>query len=332
MNFLRAFFVSLGLLGALAVAAAPAAPRPVERIAANGRAYLRVSDWARTHELSSSWLVPGKTLQLAGGGNRLWLTLDSPGIRFNDIRLYLSLPVAGRDGALYLAELDAARALEPLLNPPRLPVGRKVRTICLDPGHGGRDSGNQEAGRQEKQFTLLLAKELRTQLAQRGFKVVMTRGTDTYVDLPERPKAAARAHADLFVSLHFNAVATGKGAVRGAETYCLTPAGASSTNARGVGAETGGYPGNRFNAQNVWLACKIQSALLDTLKTDDRGVRRARFAVLRDATMPAVLVEAGFMSHPAEGQKIFSTAYRQQMARAIADGIVAYKKTVERPG
>lgn len=304
----------------------------MERIAVNGRAYLRVADWGRHHGLTASWLVPDKTLELAGGGNRLWLTLNSPEIRFNGIRLYLSLPVAGRDGALYLAELDAAMALEPLLNPPRLPAGRKVRTICLDPGHGGRDSGNRESGRLEKQFTLLLAKELRTQLAQRGFKVVMTRSTDTYVDLPERPKVADRAHADLFVSLHFNAVATGKGAVRGTETYCLTPAGASSTNARGEGAERGGYPGNRFNAQNVWLACKIQSALLATLKTDDRGVRRARFAVLRDATMPAVLVEGGFMSHPTEGQKIFSTAYRQQMARAIADGIVAYKKTVERPG
>jgi N-acetylmuramoyl-L-alanine amidase len=113
--------------------------------------------------------------------------------------------------------------------------------------------------------------------------------------------------------------------------YCLTPAGASSTNARGEGASAGSFPGNRHNDQNLFLAFQMQKALTHNLAVEDRGVRRARFAVLRDAVMPAVLIEAGFMSHPAEGRKIFTAAYRQKMARAIVEGLLAYKRAVE-PG
>jgi N-acetylmuramoyl-L-alanine amidase len=105
--------------------------------------------------------------------------------------------------------------------------------------------------------------------------------------------------------------------------------GASSTNARGEGASAGGFPGNRHNDKNLFLAYQVQKALTRNLVVEDRGVRRARFAVLRNAVMPAVLIEAGFMSHPAEGQKIFSSAYRQKLARAIVEGLLAYKRAIE---
>jgi len=80
------------------------------------------------------------------------------------------------------------------------------------------------------------------------------------------------------------------------------------------------------------LAYQLQKSLTHGLGSDDRGVKRARFAVLRDAGMPAVLIEAGFLSHPAEGKRIFDPEYRRKMAQAIADGLLAYKKIVERPG
>ncbi|HQH03701.1 MAG TPA: N-acetylmuramoyl-L-alanine amidase, partial [Verrucomicrobiota bacterium] len=91
------------------------------------------------------------------------------------------------------------------------------------------------------------------------------------------------------------------------------------------------FIGNRNNSRNLFLAYQVQAALVRNLATEDRGVRRARFAVLRDAAMPAVLIEAGFMSHPVEGRKILTAAYRQQIARAIVEGLLAYKKAVERP-
>src|SRR5205085_2454476 len=95
--------------------------------------------------------------------------------------------------------------LAPVLSPPANRPGGKVRTICLDPGHGGRDPGNQTGGHDEKNYTLLLAREVRDQLSAAGFKVVLTRTTDTKIELPDRPAVAKRAAADLFVSLHFNA-------------------------------------------------------------------------------------------------------------------------------
>ena len=116
--------------------------------------------------------------------------------------------------------------------------GKKIKTICLDPGHGGKDPGNRLPGRQEKDYTLRLAFELRDQLKQAGFKVVFTRSSDQFIELSERPELARRAGADLFVSLHFNGTDGGRAEARGSEVYCLTPAGAASTNARGEGART----------------------------------------------------------------------------------------------
>jgi len=112
--------------------------------------------------------------------------------------------------------------------------------------------------------------------------------------------------------------------------YCLTPPGASSTNARGEGATNEKYPGNIQNDQNVFLAYQVQKAVTHGAPAQDRGVRRARFAVLRDATMPAVLLEAGYMSHPAEGRRIFDAAQRKRLARSIVEGIQAYQRAVQR--
>jgi N-acetylmuramoyl-L-alanine amidase len=160
-------------------------------------------------------------------------------------------------------------------------------------------------------------------------KVTLTRTTDTFVELPTRPDLARRRKADLFVSLHFNSTESSRNSVQGAEVYCLTPAGASSTNARGEGGGAGWFPGNRYNDKNMFLAYQVQKALTKSLAVEDRGVRRARWAVLRDAVMPALLIEAGFMSHPVEGRKIFDASYRRQMAKAIVDGVLAYKRVVE---
>ena len=109
----------------------------------------------------------------------------------------------------------------------------------------------------------------------------------------------------------------------------MTPVHTSSTNARGEGAGAGAYPGNRFDARNILLGYQMQKALLKALPTEDRGLRRARFAVLRAAEMPAVLVEGGFMTNPAEGRRIYDPAYRRQMAQAIVDGVKAYKNLIE---
>jgi N-acetylmuramoyl-L-alanine amidase len=149
--------------------------------------------------------------------------------------------------------------------------------------------------------------------------------------LPNRPALANRRGADLFVSLHFNATPTGKNEVEGPQTYCITPDGASSTDARGEGANCGPTAANRAEQRSLLLAYQIQKSLVKNCSAKDRGVRRARFGVLRDATMPAILIEGGYMTHPIERKKIYNAAYRRQMAQAIVKGILAYQRLVSPP-
>lgn len=322
--------VVLALLAlSLGLAATPP-PRRTALVRVCGHDYVSVADWARANGFSARWLKRDETLQLANDSSRITLAVDSADASINGIGVRLLFPVCKRNDGVYLTLLDAQSTLHSILSPPKNRPGERIKTICLDPGHGGKDPGFQVRGQDEKKYTLLLAQELRSQLANAGFKVSLTRTRDAYVELPERPDAANRRKADLFISLHFNAVAAAAASVQGAEVYCMTPVGAPSSNAHGEGAGAGWFPGNQNNEKNLFLAFQLQKSLTHGLDAEDRGARRARYWVLRDATMPAVLIEAGYMSHPAEGKRIFDPAYRRQIARAIVDGVLAYKRVVER--
>ncbi|PWU10552.1 MAG: hypothetical protein C5B50_25115 [Verrucomicrobia bacterium] len=294
-----------------------------------GRECVRLADWGKAQGLEMRWIKRDESFEFRGNGKRLSFTTNSREIEIAGVRLWLLFPLVAQNGDIYIAQQDVQTTIQPVLTPSRNSRGAKINTICLDPGHGGKDPGERAAGNVEKQYTLLLAEELRGQLTRAGLKTVLTRTTDTFIELPTRPELAKRRGADLFVSLHFNSIDTSRDSVKGAEVYCLTPSGAPSTNAQGEGG--GGWCiGNRDNDRNMLLAYEIQKALGQIQAVEDRGVRRARFAVLRDATMPAVLVEGGFMSHPIEGRKILTPGYRRQLARAIAEGVLSYKKIVER--
>jgi N-acetylmuramoyl-L-alanine amidase len=328
---MKSAFATL-LLAVLALASAgrgQGAPRTAEPARVAGQKYVRLTDWAKANAFEARWLKQDETLQLTNRWSKILVAADSREAQINGVRVWLLYPVVAQSGTLCLAQLDVEATLRPLLSPPRNQPGAKVRTVCLDPGHGGKDPGNEIGSNQEKRYTLLLAKEVRAQLARAGLKVSLTRSTDSFIELPARPGLAKRRSADLFISLHFNAAESGRSTVQGAEVYCLTPAGATSTNARGEGNGEGSFPGNRHNDQNLILAYQVQKTLTRNLTVEDRGVRRARFAVLRDAVMPAVLIEAGFLSHPVEGRQILSAAYRQRIARAIVEGLLAYKRAVE---
>ena len=296
------------------------------------RDYIRLTEWAKANNLSVNWVKKEEMLQLSGRSVNIRLTVDSTDADVNGVAVRLCFPIAYRDGMVFLSQTDAQETFRPLLSPPRNKPGVTVRNLCLDPGHGGTDPGNVAGSRYEKKYTLLLAEELQDQLKRAGFKVTLTRTRDNNVDLDSRPDAARRRGADLFVSLHFNSAPSSASTVRGTEVYCMTPPGAPSSNARGEGASAGFFPGNRFNDKNVYLAYLLQKSLTKGPGAEDRGVHRARFVVLREATMPAVLIEGGFLSHPVEGRNIADPAFRRQMARAIVEGIVAYKKQVEGAG
>jgi N-acetylmuramoyl-L-alanine amidase len=316
------------LLAPVAAAPARAAALKPGHARISGADYARLQDWAGGRDFSLRWLEREKTLQLSNRWARLRFVTGSRQAQINEVQVWLAFPFLYQDGSAWLSELDLEDTLAPVLSPPPNPPGINIHTICLDPGHGGKDPGNRAGAHEEKDYTLLLAREVRAQLQGAGLRVILTRSTDAFVDLPARSELARERKADLFVSLHFNSTEEARDEVKGVEVYCCTPAGATSTNARGEG-DTRRVAGNDRDGRNMLLAYQVQKALVNELSAEDRGVRRARFAVLREATMPAILVEGGFMSHPVEGQRIFDAAYRRRMARAIADGILAYKKLVK---
>jgi len=292
--------------------------------------YVKVVDAAKARNLAPSWVKRDDLLLLSRGSARILLKMNSRQAQINGVRVWLLYPVVQRDGWVRIASRDLEVTLDPLLAPKR--AAKTVRTVCLDPGHGGRDPGFRSGSRHEKTYTLLLAKEVRDALQKQNIKVVLTRSTDYYLDLEARPALAARRGADLFVSLHFNAAGSGSSSsVKGTEVFALTPRGAPSTSTGDTGGNAGS-PGNRYDDRNLLLAYNLQKALVSGLGSEDRGVQRARFAVLREAAMPAVLIEAGFMSNPGESRRIFDSAYRKRIAKAIADGIVAYKRVSDPKG
>jgi N-acetylmuramoyl-L-alanine amidase len=306
-----------------------AAPLRTERLWPLGKDFYNAHEWARSSGLRATWLTK-KELELSNGSNKLVFTTDSRRMLLNGIIVWLSHEVVARNGKAYISVLDVNSAIGPVLSPPRNAPKEQVKHICIDPGHGGRDPGNREGGHEEKRYTLLLAQELGVQLRAAGFTVSFTRTTDAPVELDSRPLIANRRDADVLISLHFNDSGAGGRSVRGAETYCLTPQRASSTNARGVGGDTGAVTGNASNVKNMLLAFEIQKALVRNNGSEDRGVKRARYAVLRTARMPAVLVEAGFMTNPAEAANIYSAAWRKKTAQAIVTALRNYRSLLAR--
>jgi N-acetylmuramoyl-L-alanine amidase len=301
----------------------------LERIELFGHTYVRLGDWARTYHFEIAWPPQSKEVYLTNRLNRLVLTIDSRKAELNHVTVWLSVPIAQRNGVLYLSPLDLKSMIHPVFYPPKTAPGAKIKTICLDPGHGGKDPGNDGGRTQEKYSTLLLAKDVRSLLSKAGFKVLLTRSTDRFVEKLDRPEMANRSRADLFVSLHYNSAEGGGNGAKGVETYCLTPPGARSTNNRGEAGDTHFTAGNIQDTRNALLAHRLQKTLINKLPLEDRGVKRARFAVLRTATMPAVLIECGFMSDPAEAKQIFDPAFRIRTAQAIVEGLLAYKRVVE---
>ena len=304
--------------------------------ALNGQSYVPLANWAADNGLKTFWLARGSEIGVTNRATRLVFDKDSSTAKINGTSVALSFPVAVDKDVPLIAQLDLDKTIRPLIFPPKFNDAKKITTICLDPGHGGKDTGYHVGGRffghNEKAYTLPLALELRDQLKAAGFRVILTRSTDTYVDLPVRPAIANRAGADLFISLHFNAFTSGDPAsVSGPETYCITPVGAASSNAQGVGGGSGPATANRNEQKSLIFAYQIQKSLVQNLGVNDRSVRRARYAVLRDATMPSILIEAGYMTNPTEGKKIYDAAWRRQLAAAIVKGILNYQKLTAPP-
>lgn len=219
------------------------------------------------------------------------------------------------------------------------------KVIVIDAGHGGKDPGAiGYRGYREKVVVLQIAKKLKTILKSRGYKVHMTRANDKFIRLRNRTKYANRKKADLFISIHANAVSK-KHANKayGIECYFLDKS--RSSRAKKVAAQENSadmsemdYYGKQsflstLNSHNIVasnkLAIDLQRGALGSLRkkyksVKDAGVRPAPFWVLVGAQMPSVLVEVGFITHPKEARKLVQSSYQKQMALGLANGVERY--------
>lgn len=217
----------------------------------------------------------------------------------------------------------------------------KGEVIVIDAGHGGKDPGAVNGNKQEKYVTLTVAKKLGKILANKGFKVYLTRDDDRFITLEQRTKIADRKDAKIFISLHCNAAPNERLAtnMHGIETFFLqrskdarSQAIAARENASVLqGADNGSKQvivdavlnGPKIVLSNK-LAIDIQNNLLKNIATKNGGVRSAPFWVLVGASRPSVLVEMGYISHPEEQDRLFNDSYQNKLADGIADGIVRY--------
>lgn len=242
----------------------------------------------------------------------------------------------------------------PTMTRPRDTPG--LRTIVIDPGHGGTETGAiGPSGIQEKELTLTLARDLEARLEQSGIRVILTRDEDANVPHDNRTAIANQNKADLFISIHLNS-SLGSGAY-GTETYFLSAEATDATAARAAATENtaaventdpapGGTPADpealedlqlilwdlaqsHHMAESQRFAKIVQGELNQTLQLRDRGVKQAPFRVLMGAAMPAVLVELGFLSNPDEEKKLQDPEYRGNLIAALARAIQRYKAQVE---
>jgi N-acetylmuramoyl-L-alanine amidase len=333
VQFLSAVSTALILFTALpAFAAPPTQPRPP---AASSATHIKIAgaNYVDAHVLfarygfQSDWVDRGKVMRFQTKSTRIEVTNDKRDVTLNGMRILMGEPAVFRGNTLYVSGIDAEKLFMPILAPSSVSTpAPALRVIVIDAGHGGNDTGTQNKPLKydEKAFTLDVAERLRPLLVNQGYKVVMTRTDDRFIPLQQRADIANKAGADLFISIHFNAVG-GSPTVRGSETYTMTPRYQRSTgSAKHDPSDNEANPGNLNDPWNSLLGYHMQTQMLAKLGSVDRGLKRARFAVLRLVNSPAVLVEAGYLSNNDEAKKIATAAYRQALAQALAQGVRGY--------
>ena len=295
------------------------------------RDYLAVDNVAKFYGLTATPDSTGKVVVLNGGNsrNQMQLTKDTREAVINGVRNWLCFPVVNQDGKFFVSRSDLAKSIEPQFRPHMIQRNSSVQTVVIDSGHGGFDKGAMSPYGNEKNFALDIARRLRPLLQARGFKVIMTRENDVFLPLDLRARIANQTHDSIFVSIHLNA--TSNREATGFEIFSLTPRGAPSTSDDALALSFSNMQeGSAVDAQSFELSTTVYHSMIGHFPEFDRGIKRARFAVLRQTKIPAILVEGGFLSQDADSKLIANPAWRTKLAESISIGIENYRNVTER--
>lgn len=320
------FLCALSLLFTFSGMAAAASDWQIVKI--GGRDYLTVDNVAKFYGFPTAAPVE-RRIHLQSGERSLEFQLDSREVMIDGVRNWLCFPVTEEEGHYLISRVDLSKTLEPQLRPQMITNLGHFTTVVLDPGHGGFDKGAISPYGCEKDFALDVARDLKPLLEAKGLKVKMTRDRDVFVPLELRARIANASKDSIFVSIHFNATDSNP-AANGFEIFSLTPRGAPSTADDALALRfMNMQAGSPVDAPSLALSMSVYHSIVGHLTEFDRGIKRARFAVLRLTKIPAILVEGGFLTERGDSRKIAQSAWRARYAQAIATGIVNYKELVD---
>jgi N-acetylmuramoyl-L-alanine amidase len=298
--------------------------------------YIEINEFCKKHNFQYNFDTLDDIIKIFSGDKEVRLILNSLIGYFDGSIFYLKRPPFYFQGKILLPkeleEIVSSKniiSFRPLFN---------IKTIVIDPGHGGKDPGAiSPQGLKEKELNLKVSKYLKEELERRGFKVILTRSRDTYLTLKERVRVAKKYNADLFVSIHTNS--NRNRYIRGVEIYYLSPSKFNSEEralklAKGV--DFGNLPTDAkvilwdlLLSKNYALSTEFANSLYLIFKNLGFKVsppKKAPFYVLKFAYVPSVLVEIGYLSNPYEEKILRKRYYRKQIAEAIALGIVSLNK------
>lgn len=297
-----------------------------ELVKYNGRDHLTIKNIAEFYGMSDVQRAKND-FSIRSGGRSLRGALNSNELYINNLKFILSYPVSEHNGQLLISRMDLTKLIEPVMRPSRIKNATEVETVILDPGHGGHDRGAQGKWGYESGYTLDVARRARDLLQQQGFKVYMTRDRNVFIPLEDRVRFANKFPNAIFISIHFNHGQSST--ATGLETFTLAPRGVPSMMSDGPRmSDLTACPGNVNDAANMALATAAHAAMVGTVGGFDRGIKRARFHVIRNTQIPAVLLECGFLSNISDSRKIASSAYRQVLASAVARAVRNYRDAV----
>ncbi|MFC1807557.1 N-acetylmuramoyl-L-alanine amidase [Candidatus Omnitrophota bacterium] len=325
--------------------------------------YVPLSSVIDTYGLSKEWDSVSKKVTLSRADKKVVICVGSDIALVNGTLRELSGRVTMHRGVIVLPRDFSARTLnrvfvknQRIVETPQKRVViptcvYSIKNIVVDPGHGGKDPGAMGYyGLREKDITLDIAKRLKRHLEAYDIDITLTRDSDRFISLWKRADIANKKRADFFISIHANASRSRK--ARGFEVYYLSEA--IDDNARAVAAAENAslkYEDSSFgnkkpstaleatlwdieNSENRIEARELGEHIAESahkrLRAKNRGVKTARFYVLKGSKVPSVLVETGFVSNKYDAKKLSSPEYRESLAKAIALGVIDYKDKYEK--
>ena len=336
------FFVVTALIGGCA-GLPPRPPAP---------AGIALQDICKQYNIQWQFDSVTQVITLEYKNHKARALVGSPVVLMGQEKIFLSAPVRRQNSAIAVPDDFESKVVGPF-GAARSVLGftgqlanLKVRTIILDPGHGGKDPGTHGySGIKEKEVVLDVARRLKNLLSESGLKVIMTRDSDTFISLNERTEIATRSNADLFVSIHANFMPNNR-RIHGVEVYFVR-----TNDSRDLDEDQRRKNERMFirrlnaasksvlqsivadmmyqlkTAQSAKLAMRIAHDASSDLDTPNRGARHCRYFVVRNTLVPSVLVETGYLSNKAEEKKLNSSPYRQKIAESLARSILVYAST-----